>query len=148
MKRRMNIGTTSLILIFIVLCLSTFGLLSLSSARGDWNLAQKNAGAVRGYYAADAKGEAFVAMVDQTLRQAEAAGTSFAGQQDFLKEKLGDFYQEDGTVRTEIPMDFDQALSIELALTDAFGYEIRSWNVYNRVDYEIDTSIPVWTGEE
>ena len=34
-RNKVNIGLSSLILIFIVLCLSTFGLLSLSSARGD-----------------------------------------------------------------------------------------------------------------
>ena len=33
-KHKVNIGLTSLILIFIILCLATFSLLSLSSARG------------------------------------------------------------------------------------------------------------------
>ena len=49
---RANIGMSSLILIFIVLCLTVFGLLSLSSAGSDWKLARKNAEAVRGYYKA------------------------------------------------------------------------------------------------
>ena len=38
-KHKVNIGLTSLILIFIILCLATFSLLSLSSARGDQSLA-------------------------------------------------------------------------------------------------------------
>ena len=42
-RNKVNIGLSSLILIFIVLCLSTFGLLSLSSARGDLELAERGA---------------------------------------------------------------------------------------------------------
>lgn len=49
--------------------------------------------------------------------------------------------------QTDIGMDFDQALHIELELDGDAGYEIRSWNVYNTKDYEIDNSISVWTGE-
>lgn len=137
MKSRMNIGTTSLILIFIVLCLSTFGLLSLSNARGDLNLAEKNAEAVRTYYEADAQGELFVQMVDQALRDT-------AGEEAGLQEKLGQYYQA-GTVQTDIGMDFGQALHVELLLTGT-DYQIKNWNVYNRTELEIDRSIPVWDG--
>ena len=49
-RNKVNIGLSSLILIFIVLCLSTFGLLSLSSARGDLELAERGAEAVKAYY--------------------------------------------------------------------------------------------------
>ena len=41
-KSGANIGSASLILIFIVLCLGTFGLLSLSSAKNDLDLAERN----------------------------------------------------------------------------------------------------------
>lgn len=147
MRRNINIGTTSLILIFIVLCLSTFGLLSLSNAQGDWNLADKNARAVKNYYEADAQGEQFVRMTDGILQEARAQGMSPADRETVLKQKLKGYYQADGTVQTDIDMDFGQALHIELELTADGGYEIRSWNVYNKEDYEIDNSIPVWTGE-
>ena len=45
-RNKVNIGVSSLILIFIVLCMATFGLLSLSSAQGDLMLASRNAEAV------------------------------------------------------------------------------------------------------
>ncbi len=147
MRRNINIGTASLVLIFIVLCLSTFGLLSLSSAKGDWNLADKNAGAVRTYYEADAKGEQFVSMVDRALREAAEEGLTGEDREQVLKTELGGYYQPDGSVQTDIGMDFGQALHIELELEKEKGYRIRSWNVYNTEDYEIDDSIPVWTGE-
>lgn len=147
MRRKANIGTTSLILIFIVLCLSTFGLLSLSNARGDWNLADKNAGAVRTYYEADAQGERFVRMVNRVLQDSKAKGLTEADRESVLKAELREYYQADGSVQTDIGMDFSQALHIELEINEDASYWIRSWNVYNTEDYEIDNSIPVWTGE-
>lgn len=145
---RANIGTSSLILIFIILCLTIFGLLSLSSAGSDWKLAEKNAQSVKGYYEADGLAVEFVAMVEDTLRQClEASG----GQdyQQMVKEKLGDYYQEEtNTVQTEIQMLYGQMLHIELELSreEDRGYRILAWNVYHSVDYAIDRSMPVWTG--
>lgn len=146
MRRRMNIGTTSLILIFVVLCLAVFGLFSLSSAQGDWNLARKNAEAVQGYYEADAAGEAFVRKADRILQEAEAQGLSGAAREAYLQAQLGEFFQ-DGLAVTDIGMEYGQALHIELDLAGD-EIQIKSWNVYNREEYEIDSSVPVWTGEE
>ena len=56
-RNKVNIGASSLILIFIVLCMATFGLLSLSSAQGDLKLAGRNGEAVRAYYEADSRGQ-------------------------------------------------------------------------------------------
>ena len=57
-RNKVNIGASSLILIFIVLCMATFGLLSLSSAQGDLKLAGRNGEAVQAYYEADSRGHA------------------------------------------------------------------------------------------
>ena len=72
-KHKVNIGLTSLILIFIILCLSTFCLLSLSSARGDLSLAERSARAVTEYYQSDANGEEWLKQADAVL-QKETAG--------------------------------------------------------------------------
>ena len=70
MKTRMNVGISSLILIFIVLCLVTFGLLSMSSARNDLTMAERNGDSVKEYYRADGEGERFIAMIDGKLKSA------------------------------------------------------------------------------
>ena len=49
-RNKVSIGLLTLILISIVLCLSTFGLLSLSSARGDLELAERGAQAAKEFY--------------------------------------------------------------------------------------------------
>ena len=146
MRKQANIGTTSLILIFVILCLSTFSLLSLSSAKGDLSLAEKNAKAVQAYYEADAAGETFVQMVHQVFREAKEQKLAGARREDYFKEKLGSYYL-DGLVQTDIGMEFGQALHIELRPEADEEYRIQSWYVYNREEYEIDRSMPVWTGE-
>lgn len=143
-----NIGTSSLILIFIVLCLTIFGLLSLSSAGSEWNLAKKNMESVKGYYEADSMAVEFAAMVEEALSQcgADASDAQYA---QFVREHLGEFYREDeNTVETDVEMPYGQRLHVTLALDrrENAGYQILTWNVYHSEDYEIDRSMPVWTG--
>lgn len=148
MRRKANIGSSSLILIFIVLCLATFGLLSLGNARGDELLSVRNAAAVKEYYRADRLGEEFVRTVDQTLKTA-GAGSQEAVKQQVLAE-LGDYYQEDtGCFLTDIPMNAGQALRVELAADwQARELEVKTWKVYIQEDYEIDQSVRVFSGTE
>ena len=68
-KHKINIGLTSLILIFIILCLATFSLLSLSSARGDQSLAVRSAKAVTELSAADARRGKWLKQADAILQK-------------------------------------------------------------------------------
>lgn len=148
MKGRMNIGSTSLILIFIVLCLATFGLLSLSSAKGDWNLAQKGAASARIYYQADREGENFLEMADKKLQEAFMSADG-EDREKALEGALGNYYRkETDTVETDIPMEYGQVLHIELRIMEEGSslFEISEWKVFNQDEYEIDDSMPVWTG--
>ena len=139
-KRRASIGSSSLILIFIVLCLATFGILSLGNARREDALSEKNADAVKAYYQADSQAEGFVEMVDRALCQ--------GGKKQQVLDGLGAYYQADtDTVCTDIPMTAGQALRVELAVDwNAWTYSVLKWNVYEKETYEIDQSVPIWTG--
>ena len=86
MKTRMNVGISSLILIFIVLCLVTFGLLSMSSARNDLTMAERNGDSVKEYYRADGEGERFIAMIDGKLKS--AADPDAQGPQDIPESSI------------------------------------------------------------
>ncbi|MDO4330109.1 MAG: hypothetical protein Q4C66_12330 [Lachnospiraceae bacterium] len=148
-KSGANIGSASLILIFIVLCLGTFGLLSLTSARNDLDLAERNAEAVSGFYQADSQGEAFRMQVDTALQDAlqENPEDPEAG----LTARLGEAYHaKEQSAWMEIPMNSGQALAVKIGISwkDGRGRtRIRQWNVYNREEYEIDQAMPVWSGE-
>lgn len=150
---RANIGTSSLILIFIILCLTIFGLLSLSSAGSDWNLAQKNAQSIKGYYEADSQAVEFAAMVEAELLECALSSSSEEVYQHMVKErmeeKLGGCYDEtSNTVWKDVDMLYGQKLHVELEITseEERGYRILAWNVYQSEDYEIDRSMPVWSG--
>lgn len=147
-RNKVNIGASSLILIFIVLCLAVFGLLSLSNAKADMVLAERNIQAVKGYYEADNKGQQWLKEVDRILMEEMAADVDSGQCSLNLKERLGDIYdRERGVIATEIPMDRGQSLRIELTLLcGERRYEIKSWYVYNCDQYEIDDSMPVWDG--
>ena len=144
-KHKINIGLTSLILIFIILCLATFSLLSLSSARGDQSLAARSARAVTEYYRADAEGEKWLKQADAILQKEM---TKKAMDQEEIQALAKKMALELGFVSTDISMDRGQALHIDLALTgDENRYEVRSWYVYDSGNYEIDDFMPVWDGK-
>lgn len=64
-----NIGSVTLLMIFIVLCMVTFAALSLSSASYDWRSAQKSADHTAAYYQASNQAEEALAQIDQILIQ-------------------------------------------------------------------------------
>lgn len=146
-----NIGSPSLILIFIVMCLVTFGMLSLSTAKSERNLAERNASAVTEYYRADGEGEAFYQMVLKKGEEIREKSQDPQEQRQLLSREFGDAYEPDkGTVTAMIPMERSQALNIELVFPPEGKEDIRisKWKVIQTEDYEIDHSMPVWTGGE
>lgn len=134
-RRKANIGSSTLILIFIVLCLVTFSVLSLGNAKREDALSKRSAASVQEYYRADAAGEAFLQMADQALVKKD-------------RESLSSYLQsETGTYATDVSMDAGQALRVELKLDwEKSTCQVLSWKVYHEQDYEIDQSVPVWDG--
>ena len=59
-KRKLSftsVGGSSILTIFAVLCFLVFALLSLSTAKANYNLSEKSVKAVSNYYTADTKAE-------------------------------------------------------------------------------------------
>lgn len=147
-RRRANIGISSLILIFIVLCLATFALLSLSNARREEALSRKNAVSVQEYYMADSQGTEFVHAVEYAMRQAKKKEPE--RMRECVREQLGMYYKmETDVFQADIAMDAGKALRIELMPDwESATCHVLLWAVYHSEDYEIDQSVPVWTGIE
>jgi len=73
-----NIGSSSLLIIFLVLCLTTFAILSLSSAQSDYNFSKKLADHKTEYYEASSRAEMILGEIDRILAKtavAENTGT-------------------------------------------------------------------------
>jgi len=144
---KMNIGASSLVLILIVLVLSTLGILSLSGAKNDLNLAEKNADAVKSYYDAANRAESFIRETDRKLQDLTANGAD--RRLSDAASLFGDAYNDkDRTVSADIGMDSGRALrvSLSLACKPELRYTLIDYTVYISDDYKIDQARPVWTG--
>ncbi len=75
-----NIGSSSLLVIFLILCLVTFAILSLSSAKSDYTFSERLAEHKRAYYEASARAEDIVGEIDsilyETSREVGSAASS------------------------------------------------------------------------
>lgn len=153
MKNRISIGISSIVLIFLILCLAVFSLLSLSDARTALSFSERHADAVRIYYAADAQAQTFIRDYQKALGDADnAAGAAASISQDAaltaaltaaqaLPEGYAISVTEDGSVHCDVPLENGQTLRMEL---DAFGRNVLSYYVFNSTEYVIDTRMPVF----
>lgn len=64
-----NIGSSSLLIIFLILCLATFAILSVSSAKNDYSFSEKLAARKTQYYDASAKASLILDEIDTRLSE-------------------------------------------------------------------------------
>jgi len=128
-------GASSLLVIFSVLCLTVFSLLSLSTVSADHRIEQENMRAIRAYYAAD-------------LNANEILSEIRAGK---VREEMVSITEGEGysLYEYEFPAGEDQILKVKAKVYDNEGsdYEILQWQLVNTKEWEPDTDIPVWNGD-
>lgn len=174
MKNRISIGISSIVLIFLILCLAVFSLLSLSDAKTALSFSERHTDAVRIYYAADAQGQTFIRDYQKALAAGDNGSNSgddsdvAAGQANSsgaepvaivsqetartaaltaaaaLPEGYAVSVSEDSVVHCDIPLENGQTLRMEL---DGSGQEILSYYIFNSQEYVIDTRMPVFGAE-
>lgn len=154
-RGQIQIGTSSLLLIFTVLCLVVFTVLSLASAQADHKLAQKNAEHVTQYYAGDGEAEEMTRSVNEAAIHAASKAQDQSSFDALLQNEFGEAYDMATAALTyQIDIDADQFLIVRLKLlpyaqiqAGQKNYEVESWVVQNKVDYEVDENMPIWNGE-
>ena len=130
-----NIGSASILLIFVILCLISFAMLSIVSANADNKLTRKMMERTAAYYEACNNAEAALAGVDTTLQNIYA---SSAGADEYFKT-VGH------SKSYVIPVSDLQTLQVTIEILypqeaeDTF-YRITNWQVITK-DAE-DTSSP------
>lgn len=67
---RAGIGASSMLTIFVALCVSTLALLALSGARGDAALTTRAVDMTSGYYQASDQAQRVLAQIDSAVREA------------------------------------------------------------------------------
>lgn len=121
------VGGSALLVIFAVLCLTIFALLTIATVQADTRLADVSARSVSAYYTADAEAEAVLA----ELRAGHApAGVTDCG---------GGLYTYD------IPISDVLTLFVEVRV-EGTQYEILRWQACSVTEWAADESLPVFTG--
>lgn len=134
-----NIGSSSLLMIFVVLCLVSFATLSIASSHADRKLSTKVADHSTAYYEACNQAETRIAQIDATL---------FAYYQETASEE--EYFAKAGHFLSfAIPVTDIHTLNINLEIlypeTDADGfYRITSYNLTPTGTLELDESLPVY----
>ena len=126
------VGGSSLLVIFAVLCLTVFALLTLSTAAADSRLSQDAADAVEAYYQADSQAEALWAR----LRDGEQP------------EKVSEITEETGSTvyKYTVPISQEQELQVCLRLKDG-TWTVVQWQAVSTADWQADEDLTVWGGE-
>jgi len=135
-KGSSGIGSASIVLIFAVLCMTIFALISLQSAHADKALSDAQERLVKSYYDADTRAEYILAEILKA---------------DAIPEKIDEtnitVHSAQGTETViaafSCPMSDTKELYVQVALYHD-SYDIQKWLIQDTGTWEIDDSLPVW----
>lgn len=134
----MNIGSSSILLIFIILCLIAFAALSIVSANADTRLSNKVAERTQTYYTAHNQATAAIAELDRNL---VCAYRNTNNESEY-------FHQTGYEQIYEFPISELQTLCVKARILypqkggDTF-YEITSWQIVTTQDIEYENNMMI-----
>jgi len=138
-KGGIGVGSASIVLVFAVLCLTVFSLITFVVAGNEKALIDAEAQLVTGYYEADALAERVLAEIVTSDHIPSMA-------QGVRIERLGrDEYTDFDTVFFFCPISDQKALYVRLASSDG-SFDILDWRMLDTDEWEFDDSLNVWTG--
>lgn len=131
-----NIGLSSLLIVFLVLCLTTFALLALSTAKSDNTLSEKFASHRTDYYTASSRAEEILAQIDTLLEQNQendVRNMDFSSIENTSISIDVDTKEYPAILSYAVPMENNQILSVKLQIMNPeeseHYYKILEWKV-------------------
>ena len=152
-SKGVHIGTSSILVIFILLSLVTFASLSFLSARSDYLLSQKIADRTSAYYEADTKAAYYLANVEGILSKQYALYDNQKDYEAALKDMFSDndAFTIDTTASPAIisytmAISDTQNLYVELEVNypssqDDALYHIITWRTFSTVDWQPENTL-------
>ena len=138
------VGGASLLVVFAVLCLTVFALLSLSTVRANQRLSEASAQAAADYYAADCQAQAVLAW----LRTGEAEPGAIP--EDFqISTSISDYPYPDRSKTIHYyacPISDTQELQVEIRMDGDGSYTILRWQAVPVGGWE-ESGVEIWDGE-
>lgn len=154
-KNVISTGTASIVLIFVMLCLLTFSVLSLVSAQANLRLSRKSADRTTDYYAAENEANDILLRLEAIMDECLADG----GEDGFFDRVLtrarsdisGVSFTADGenALSYSVLLGEDQALCVSLSLSaqtlpNGRHYQITAWNTSSSYDWGADQTIDLF----
>lgn len=131
------VGGVSLLVVFAVLCLTVFALLSLTTVQADVRLAEASVQAVSDYYAADVRAQEILARL--------RAGEEPADLED-LETSIVEYPDRiEYLYSYTCPISDTQNLEVEVRLDEA-GCTILRWQAVPAQPWESDDMLELWDG--
>jgi len=142
MKRQVKgvgVGTVSLVMIFAVLCLTVFSMLTLTTSMAEKIMSEKTSTFVKGYYEADAQATQIraqvIALADRGLIPGAIGGI----------EIVTETVQGQAMVSYSCTISDVQELFVRFEI-DHIENNVLNWQIQSTGEWEADNSLNVWDG--
>jgi len=138
-KSGVGVGSASIVLVFAVLCLTIFSLITFVVAGNDKALVDARVNLVAGYYEADVLAEEILLniLASDTVPDEVLGVDIFTRIDDILGVETVYFFCEISDIK---------ALYVNFVIHDD-SYDILSWRMYDIDEWVFDGSMNVWTGD-
>jgi len=134
----MGVGSASIILIFAVLCLTIFTLISYTSANVDKAMSDISVEIIQSYYEADTFAECILAeILDSDVTPDTVLGRDIDSEWDFDIERI----------KFSCPVSESKSLCVELTIDSVGTHEILMWKLLDISEWEADDRLNVWLGD-
>ncbi len=135
-----HVGTSLILLIFMVLCLISFATLSLVNANADWRLTRKLCDRQTAIYTASHEANAFMAAEGIKLDKLRKETSS----EDAFMEEAGKL-----ELTKKYPISDNQSLTVTLVpdREKVSAYRIDSYQITTDTVLELDETLPLYTGD-
>jgi len=138
-KGGMGVGSASIVLIFAVLCLTIFTIITYMVTNNERALIDAKAELIKGYYEADALAEQILQeLLDANTTPDRVHGVNIeTGIDEDLGIETTHFYCRITDIKS---------LYVKLAIRED-SFDILSWRMYDTDEWVFDDTINVWTGD-
>ena len=138
---RMCVGASSILMIFVILSLTTLGVLAFASGRADLSLTARRQAQVEVYYGAAAEAQRVIARIDEALLKARAHPVTYEAQVRALADDTVSV-SDDRMIAFVVPVGQTQQIEVALRATD-----LDSDRRYTLLRHAL-VNISDWTPEE
>ncbi len=137
-KSYFHFGFSSILLVFVMICIVTFGVLSLVTAGSDYKLSKKVADKVSNYYDADESACRKLAQIDHALyefyQNSASEADYYKRAEAYFSKAGGAFSDESGSLLYTWQEPFSQTQVLEIVIRICYPtsdaahfYELQAW---------------------